>query len=164
MKLVSIGKIVNTHGIIGELRLLSNFEFKEKAFLKGQKVYIGRERCEEEIESYRKHKNFDMIFLKGYDNINQVLKYKGQFCYVNVDDLHLSEDEYLASDLISLPCFSKGQNVGKVKRIEEIGQGRRLLILDYDGHEVMVPFVAEFVHYDKITKTIDLTVPEGLIK
>ena len=32
MEKVYIGKIVNTHGIKGELRILSDFEFKDKAF------------------------------------------------------------------------------------------------------------------------------------
>ena len=41
MELVRIGKIVNTHGIKGELRILSDFEFKDKVFKKGVKVYVG---------------------------------------------------------------------------------------------------------------------------
>ena len=42
MELVRIGKIVNTHGIKGELRILSDFEFKDKVFKKGVKVYVGK--------------------------------------------------------------------------------------------------------------------------
>ena len=39
MELVYIGKIVNTHGIKGELRVLSDFELKEKVFKKNHKIY-----------------------------------------------------------------------------------------------------------------------------
>ena len=42
MELVRIGKIVNTHGIKGELRILSNFEFNDKVLTKGVKVYGGK--------------------------------------------------------------------------------------------------------------------------
>ena len=46
MELVRIGKIVNTHGIKGELRILSDFEFKDKVFKKGIKVYVGKKKKE----------------------------------------------------------------------------------------------------------------------
>lgn len=164
MRYISIGKIVNTHGIQGELRLLSRFEYKEKVFVKGMKIYIGKEKKEEEIASYRPHKSFDMIKLKGYYNINEVLSYKGQYCYVNYEDLKLSGDECLAMDLIQLPAYSAGAYVGQVKRIEEIGNDRRLLILEHDGREVMIPYIHEFVSYNKRANVVNLTVPEGLIK
>ena len=67
---VYIGKIVNTHGIKGELRLLSKFSYKERVFVKGMTIYIGRNKEKEEIVSYRHHKCFEMITLKGYSNIN----------------------------------------------------------------------------------------------
>ena len=41
--LVYIGKIVNTHGIKGELRLLSDFKYKDRVFLQGRRIYIGDE-------------------------------------------------------------------------------------------------------------------------
>jgi len=164
MRYISIGKIVNTHGIKGELRLLSRFEYKEKVFVKGMKVYIGKDKKEEEIASYRPHKSFDMIMLKGYHNINQVLGYKGQYCYVDYEDLKLSGDECLAMDLIGLSAYSAGVLVGRVKRIEEIGGDRRLLILEHDGKESMVPYIQEFVSFNKRANVVNLTVPEGLIK
>lgn len=164
MRYISIGKIVNTHGIQGELRLLSRFEYKEKVFIKGMKIYIGKEKKEEEIVSYRPHKSFDMIRLKGYYNINEVLQYKGQYCYVDYDDLKLSGDECLAMDLIGLPAYSAGVCVGRVKRIEDIGNNRRLLILEHDGEEMMIPYIQEFVSFNKRANVVNLTVPEGLIK
>ena len=60
MKYVYIGKIVNTHGIKGELRILSDFKYKDKVFKSNMLIYIGKDKIEEKIVSYRKHKNFDM--------------------------------------------------------------------------------------------------------
>ena len=59
MEKVYIGKIVNTHGIKGELRILSDFEFKDKAFKVNSEIYIDNEK--HIIKSYRRHKNYDMI-------------------------------------------------------------------------------------------------------
>ena len=42
MELIKIGEIVNTHGIKGELRILSKFPYKEKVFIKNMKVYIDK--------------------------------------------------------------------------------------------------------------------------
>ena len=43
MEYIVIGKIVNTHGIKGEVRLLSNFKYKEKVFVPKFTIYIGKE-------------------------------------------------------------------------------------------------------------------------
>ena len=41
MSYIKIGKIATTHGIKGELKILSNFEYKDKIFIPGFKLYIG---------------------------------------------------------------------------------------------------------------------------
>ena len=51
MKYVLIGKIVNTHGLKGEVRILSSFKYKDKVFKNGMKVYIGKNKIEECITS-----------------------------------------------------------------------------------------------------------------
>ena len=56
---VYVGKIVSTHGIKGEIRILSDFDYKEKVFKVGNKLII--ENKEYTIKSYRKHKNYDMV-------------------------------------------------------------------------------------------------------
>ena len=77
MKYVLIGKIVNTHGLKGEVRILSSFKYKDKVFKKDMNIYIGKDKINEKIVTYRYHKIFDMITMKGYNDINQILKYKG---------------------------------------------------------------------------------------
>ena len=75
MDLIYIGKIVNTHGIKGEVRILSDFEYKEEVFKINNKLIVDNN--ELIIKSYRKHKNYDMVTFEGIDDINDVLKYKG---------------------------------------------------------------------------------------
>ena len=114
MKYIQIGKIVNTHALKGEVRLISNFEFKSRIFIPGKKLYIGISKNEEEIESYRVHKNFDMIKFKGIDYINDVLKYKGNLVYINEEDLILDENEILISDFILYNVYNNGNLIGKI--------------------------------------------------
>ena len=42
MDYIKIGKIVNTHGIKGEVRLLSKFPYKDKVFVKDMNIYIDK--------------------------------------------------------------------------------------------------------------------------
>ena len=105
MKYVIIGKIVNTHGLKGEVRILSDFKFKDKVFKKGMNIYIGKDKVCEKINSYRFHKIFDMITMKGYNDIDQVLKYKGDYVFVNKEDIVLNENEYLDEDIVGLNVY-----------------------------------------------------------
>lgn len=117
MNLIKIGKIVNTHGIKGELRLLSKFPYKDKVFIKGMIIYINKD-SKEVINSYRKHKNFDMITLEGYNNINEVLKYKGKNVYVDSNDIKLDNDKYLDEELIGLSIIYENMERGIITNIE----------------------------------------------
>lgn len=128
MNLIYVGKIVNTHGIKGEVRLLSNFEEKDLVFKKDFKVYVGDERKELIINSYRPHKEFDMLTFRGIEDINQVLKYKGKKVYIDKEDLHLKEDEYLLEDLIGMNIICDKEVLGVVKDIYEAPQGKLLYI------------------------------------
>ena len=83
MKYVLIGRLVNTHGLKGEVRILSSFKYKDKVFKKGMKIYIGKDKVCEEITGYRYHKIFDMITMEGYNDINPV-----QFGYENCQPSH----------------------------------------------------------------------------
>ena len=128
MNLIYIGKIVNTHGIKGEVRLLSNFEEKDLIFKQGFKVYIGSMNEEETINTYRHHKQFEMISFKGINDINLVLKYKGKKVYINKDDLNLKDDEYLLEDLIGMKIINNEEQLGTVTDIYDTKAGKLLYI------------------------------------
>ncbi len=128
MELINIGKIVNTHGIKGEVKLLSTFYEKELVFKKGNKVYIGEEKIEKTIHTYRHHKQFDMLTFDGINNINDVLKYKGEKIYINRDDLNLNEKEYLLEDLIGMKIICGNEKLGIVNNIYDNNAGILLYI------------------------------------
>ena len=71
MKYVYIGKIVNTHALKGEVRLISDFEFKDRVFKSGVTFYMGQFKTPEIVETYRPHKQFDMVKFVGIDYIYQ---------------------------------------------------------------------------------------------
>ena len=111
---VCVGKIINTFGIKGELKIISDFEYKERIFKQGKMIYIGNEKIKEVVNTHRIHKNYDLIIFAGYSNINEVLKYKGDKIYINRCDLELSDSEYLLSDLIGYKIIDQEKEIGLV--------------------------------------------------
>ena len=82
MNYIYVGEIVNTHGIKGEVRLVSNFERKDLVFKNGFNIYIGNNKEKMIINTYRVHKNFDMLTFIGLNDINDVIIYKGENVYI----------------------------------------------------------------------------------
>lgn len=139
MKYVLIGKLVNTHGIKGEVRILSDFKYKDRIFKPGMKIYIGKDKICETIDSYRHHKIFEMIMMDGYNDINQVLKYKGDYVFVNREDIKLNDGEYLDEDIIGLNVYVNDRLLGMVKRIEN-HNGNQLLVVMNNEKKYLIPY------------------------
>ena len=134
MEKLLIGKYVSTHGIKGEIRIKSNFKYKEKVFVVGNIIYIGDK--EFIINSYRVHKEYDMITLDGINNINDILFLKGSLVYIDKDSLNLNKDEYLDSDLIGFNVYMTEILKGKVSDINYLTKNKKLLVIN----NKLVPF------------------------
>lgn len=161
---IYIGKIVNTHGIKGEVRILSNFEYKDKVFLENRRIYIGEERIEEIVNTYRHHKIFDMITMKGYNNINQVLKYMNKNVYVKKNDLDFKDGEYLDSDLINLNVIFGNKEVGTVLAIKNTGSNNKVIEALINGKKTLIPYHKDFIKkIDLASGLIELDLIEGMI-
>lgn len=143
MDFVYVGKIVNTHGIKGELRIKSDFERKELVFKEGVTLYIGKGFVPEKITSYRKHKDYDMVTFLGYDNINQVLNYKQMDVYVKREDLKLGSNDYLLQDIIGFNVLENGENLGKVKEI--VYNGSSILLYVEAEKNFYIPYNDEYI-------------------
>ena len=152
---------MNTHGIRGEVRILSDFLFKDAVFKKHRKFYIGKHKIVEVMNTYRKHKQYDMVTFEGISDINEVLKYKGEAIYVNRDDLKI--DGFVNEDLIGLEVKSN-RDLGKVIEVLQAKQGRILKVQGKNGSYSFIPMVDAFVKKIDIKKgMIEIEEIEGLI-
>ena len=139
MKFIYIGKIVNTHGIKGELRILSDFKYKYKVFKKDFKFYIGKEKSEYIVNTYRHHKVFDMVTFNGYNDNNEVLKLKGKNVYINNDDLDLDGEIYI-DNLIDYKVIVGDKEIGVVTDVMHMPANDIIKVGD-----VLIPYVKEFI-------------------
>lgn len=141
MKFIKVGKIVNTHGIKGELRIISDFRYKDKVFVKNMKLYVGKNKKEFIINSYRFHKIYDMVTFIGFNNINDVEYLKGDFVFINEEDLKLDDGEILTEKLIDFDVFIGDNKVGKVTEILDTPANEVIRI----NKDILIPYVKEFI-------------------
>ncbi len=159
---VYIGKIVDTHGIKGELRILSSFERKDIVFIPDNKLYLGNELEEKIISSYRHHKNFEMVVFEGTNNINEVLKYLKKSVYFKREDLKLNEEEYLIEDLIDYGVLENNILIGKVKDI--VYNNSNILLSINGDNDFYIPLNSNYIlKVDTKNKEIIVENTKGLI-
>lgn len=131
MKKIVIGKYVNTHGIKGEIRIKSNFEYKDRVFKIGNEIIIDKPYI---ITGYRVHKDYDMVTLEGINSINDIIGLKNSLVYIDKDK-YLSNDDYLDSDLIGFKIINKELDL-IVTEISYINDKKKLLVAE----KKLIPF------------------------
>lgn len=162
MEYLYLGEIVNTHGIKGEIRIISDFKFKDQVFKKGNALYIGNYKDKEIINSYRVHKNYDMVTLDGINDINDVLKYKGKKAYIIREEYNF--DGIIYEDLVGLSVYAEDKEIGKVDSILKSHAHPIIVIKDTNDREFMIPFIDEFIiNVDIDNNRIDAKLIEGLV-
>ena len=140
MKYINVGKLVNTHGLKGEVRILSNFRHKKNVFVKGMKLYIGKKKEEFTINTYRFHKIYDMVTFDGFNNINEVEYLKGLNVYINEDDLKLDNEIY-SGKLIDFSVICENKEIGKVTEIIDTPANEVIRV----NEKILIPYVDEFI-------------------
>ncbi|SFA41881.1 16S rRNA processing protein RimM [Parageobacillus thermantarcticus] len=170
-KWFNVGKIVNTHGIRGEVRVISRTDFPEERYKKGNTLYIFMEKSKEPIEvivkSHRVHKSFDLLSFEGYDNINLVEKFKGAMLKVPESQLgELNEGEYYFHEIIGCTVVTEeGETVGTVSEILTPGANDVWVVKRNNGKEVLIPYIEDVVkNVDVERKTITIRPMEGLLE
>ena len=150
MKYINVGKLVNTHGLKGEVRILSNFRHKKNVFVKGMKLYIGKKKEEFTINTYRFHKIYDMVTFDGINNINDIEYLKGLNVYINEDDLKLDGEIY-SGKLIDFKVICDNKEIGIVTEIIDTPANEVIRI----GEKILIPYIDEFIEkIDLENKTI----------
>jgi len=139
MDLINIGKIVNTHGLKGEIRIISDFKYKKDIFKTNNIVYINDNKYI--IKSYRFHKIYDMITLENVDTIEKAEELKGLNIYINRTDYKFHG--YLNEDLIGLEVYDNEIYKGKVVDIVKTVTNDLLVIEGNKRH--MVPNTPTFI-------------------
>jgi 16S rRNA processing protein RimM len=168
MEFIRIGKVANTHGIHGHLKIVSESDYRNVYLKKGNTVYFEtkREAIPMVVKNSKEHKGNMIVLFENVNNINDVEKYQG--AYVSIDAEHLiapNEDEFYHFELVGLDVFLEdGKHIGKVTKIMETG-ANDVLYIEGDRDPVLIPFLNQFVPtVDLENEKIIITPIEGMIE
>lgn len=171
MEWFNVGRIVNTHGIRGEVRVISTTDFEETRFAIGSKLAVFKKDDKRPIwvtvESARRHKNFILLTFEGLNNINLVEPFKEGLLKVSKDQLaedELDENEYYHFEIKDCEVYSEeGELIGVVTDILETG-ANDVWEIKSKGKKHYIPYIADVVkEIDIDNKKIIIHVMEGLL-
>lgn len=169
-KWFNVGKIVNTHGIRGEVRVISRTDFADERYKVGNSLFLFQNNQEAPIElkitSHRKHKNFELLTFEGYHNVNDVVGFKEGLLKVPESYLApLDQDEYYFHEIIGCKVQTvAGEELGTIREILTPGANDVWIIQAKKGKDILIPYIEDIVKEINIpNKTIIIEPMEGLL-
>ncbi len=156
MEYIYVGKLVNTHGLKGEMKILSDFNKKNEVLKKGTILYVEKNKQKLTINSSRPHQQYILLTFEGINSIEESLKYKGTNIYINRSDFE--NIEYFDEELVGFDLYL----TNKIGTVEEIRKGKKYDYLVVGKN--LIPNIKEFIKkIDVVNKKIYIHNWEGLI-
>lgn len=143
---LEVGKIVNTHGIRGELKIqpwCDGVDFIKQL----DTLYLDENGANAlKIVSVREHKNCAVVRFSGIDNIDTAEKYKNRVLYCNRDDAEIDENSNYIQDIIGCIVIDaeNGTQYGKVLDVLNYGASD-ILEIENNGKKSYVPLIEDIV-------------------
>lgn len=150
METIEFGKIVNTHGLKGEVKVYS-YTDNEKKILKLKKVYIRGK--EYKVESMRLQKQMFLMKLQGVDDIDQTKFLMNEMCFREVEKNESNDDEgYFIKDLVGIEVIDEsGNTIGTLKEVFRTGANDVYEVVDKNNKSIYLPAIK------KVIKSIDIS-------
>ncbi|MDE5569667.1 MAG: ribosome maturation factor RimM [Ruminococcus sp.] len=156
------GKIVTTHGIKGEVKIMPYTDTPE-LLCEFDRLFTGKNHDEIYIEKSRVSKNMVIAKIKGIDTPENAEKLRNKILFMHRDDLELDEDTYFIQDLIGMEVRDAETNFiyGKIADVMQTGANDVYVI--QSEREYLVPAIPDVVISTDINNNIMLIKPlEGL--
>lgn len=156
---IEAGKIVNTHGVHGEVKIqvwLDSPEFMRRF----KTLYIDSKPVK--LISSRAHKGFMIALLDGVEDINAAMSLKNKTVYIDRADAPLRKGEYFLCDIIGASVVTEdGESVGTLEDILETPASAVYIVRGETEH--MIPAVPEFIlNTDAENGVITVKLIEGM--
>ena len=168
MDFLTVGTIVRTIGLKGEVKVYPSTHFRDSRFSKGSHVFLldENQNIVEDllIVKHAKNGDCDNLIFEGFDSIEKVEKFVHKDLFVKKEVSFLKNGEYFYSDLEGMDVyFDNGSLIGKVIKVEEFTSYATLRI-KHSPKDVLVPFVKAFIESVSLEeKKIIVKYIEGLL-
>ena len=160
---LEIGKIVNTHGVRGDVKVQPWCDSPE--FLAEFETLYRKDQTPVTVCSAKVHKGCVLMHLKGIDTMEQAELLRGSTLYMDRDDVELEDGAFFIQDVIGLPVYDErvGREIGVVKEIID-GPAGDLYVIKEGSKQHMIPGVPQFLKkVDLENEKITVCTIEGLL-
>lgn len=168
MRLYDVGKIVNTHGLKGELRVQSITDFPDERYSSGKILYAekkGHDLITLTVQNHRKHKKFDLLTFEGYSSIDTAENLVGSVLKVSEEEQkELPENEFYYHQIIGASVKNEeGEQIGFIKEILSPGANDVWVVKRESRNDLLLPFIEGVIlKVDLNNNEVTVSVPEGL--
>jgi len=166
----TVGKIVNTHGLRGELKIWPTTDFPKERFKRGSELLIIHEEkgisLPVTVESAKEHKNTYLVKFKEFSDINEVETFKGGLLKVSSERrVKLEDGEFYYHEIIGCTVFTEeGEELGVITEILRPGANDVWVVERKQGKPVLIPYIDNVVkQVDVEAKRVTIHLMEGLI-
>ena len=160
-KRIPAGRIVNTHGLRGEVKIESWLDSPD--FLAGfHTLYLEEKPLR--VRAARTYQNrFVIAALAGVEDVNAAMALKGRQVYIDRADAHLPEGAYFLADILgSRVETEQGELLGILEDILE-RPANDVYVVRGGGRERLIPAVPEFIlRTDAAERRITVRLIEGM--
>jgi 16S rRNA processing protein RimM len=169
-KWYTVGKLVNSQGIHGEVRIISHTDFPETRFAKGSRLQLFHSSFSQplplEVVSSRVQKNFYVVKFKNYDSINDVEKFKNGMLKIPEDDLlELENDEFYIHQVVGCRVVTEeGEEIGEIKEVLSPGANDVWVVKRPEEKDLLLPYIDDVVkRVDIHERKVTVHLMEGLL-
>ncbi len=146
---LKVGIITSTHGVHGEVKVYPTTDHIRR-FKKLKDVLLDTETgsfLPLKITGVKFFKQLVILKFEGYDNPDQIQKYKGKSLYVTRENaVSLGKDEYFIADLIGMEVFAgDGARIGVLKEVMQNIANDVYIIETEDGQEILLPAIKQCI-------------------
>ena len=156
---IEAGRIVNTHGVAGEVKI--EVWLDSPAFMKRfKRLFLGER--ELDVDAARVHKGFLLCKLHGVDDANAAMALKGRTVSVAREDAKLPPGGYFLQDLIGAAVVDEqGNEIGRLTEVLERPASNIYVVQGETEH--LIPAVPAFVlRTDAENGIVTVRVIEGM--
>ncbi|MGL5438964.1 MAG: ribosome maturation factor RimM [Filifactoraceae bacterium] len=146
MREYRIGKIVNTHGLKGEVKIYPYTDYPER-FDELEYFFLGeKDEKKWELEKVRYQGKMVIGKIKDVNTIEEAESLKDTLIYIDKKNLReLDEDEYMIKDLIGLKVYTEEeQYIGEVRDVLQYS-ANDVYVVKNEEKEYLIPAINEFV-------------------
>ncbi len=163
MKLIETGKIVNTHGVKGELKVVP-WADAPTVFENFKTLIIDN--VPYSVRSVRFQGQNVLLKLEGIHDMSTAEGLKNKIVYANREDFHLPDGTYFITDLLGLTVveYESGTELGKITQVLSTGANDVYEVSCPDGKKHYIPAIKECIRAtDLDAKVMRIHVMEGLL-